>query len=185
MGYMARQGRWAALGILALAGGIGCAAAAAGAAGAGAGIYLTNQGAKSIVNGSVSQVTTRARSVLESEGVTLDATKMEESGKERELKGKKGDLDITVSMKKETSTTTSTEVSARKNLVEWDKDYAKEILNRIVTGSPEGAARTRARTGVDSAAVDTVVADSSAGRVKIINRDTTGRDSTRRDSVPR
>jgi hypothetical protein len=126
------RGRWALL--LALTGALsGCLAAAA--AGAGTGIYLTSRGAESVVNGSVDQVAARTRAVLKSEGVAIDATSMEDSGDKRQTKGKKGDLDITVSMERQSATTTKTEVSARKNLAEWDQDYAKRILDKIVKRS--------------------------------------------------
>ena len=109
----------------------GCVAAAA-AAGAGTGIYLTTRGAESTVNGSVNEVATRARAVFKTEGVTLDATSMESGGDTREIKGKKGDLDIAVSMERETPTMTKTAVTARKNLAEWDKDYAQRIMDKII-----------------------------------------------------
>jgi hypothetical protein len=109
----------------------GCVAAAA-AAGAGTGIYLTTRGAESTVNGSVSEVATRARAVFKTEGVTLDATSMDSGGDTREIKGKKGDLDIAVSMERETPTMTKTAVTARKNLAEWDKDYAQRIMDKII-----------------------------------------------------
>jgi hypothetical protein len=126
------RARWALL--LGLTGALsGCLAAAA--AGAGAGIDLTSRGAESIVNGSVDEVAARTRAVLKSEGVTIDATSMENSGDNRQTKGKKGDLDITVSMERQSPTTTKTEVSARKNLAEWDKRYAQRILDKIVKGS--------------------------------------------------
>jgi hypothetical protein len=48
------------------------------------------------------------------------------------LKGKKGDLDVNIDINRETDKTTKVEVTARKNLAEWDKDYAKDVLNRIV-----------------------------------------------------
>jgi hypothetical protein len=57
---------------------------------------------------------------------------MESGGDTREIKGKKGDLDIAVSMERTSPTTTKTEVTARKNLAEWDKDYAQRILDKIV-----------------------------------------------------
>jgi len=112
----------------------GCVAAAAGA-GAGTGIYLTTRGAESVVEGSVSDVAARARKVMGDMGITISETNIKDSGNKRELKGKKGDLDITVSMERQGDATTKTDVTARKNLVEWDKDYAQEILNRIVKSS--------------------------------------------------
>lgn len=113
----------------------GCVAAAAAAAGAGTGIYLTSRGVASVVNGSVNDVAARARSALEAEGVTITDTKTEAEGDKRSFAGKKGDLDISVDLERETATTTKTEVSARKNVAEWDKDYARKLLDRIVKGA--------------------------------------------------
>lgn len=127
--------KWARLALTAalLAPAGGCVAAAAGA-GAGSAIYLTSRGASSTVNGSVSDVAARTRSVLDGEGITITETKTESEGDERSFKGTKGDLDVSVDLKRDTPTTTKTEVSARKNLAEWDKDYAKVLLNKIVKG---------------------------------------------------
>lgn len=108
----------------------GCVAAAA-AAGAGAGIYLTSRGAESLVESSVGQVATRAQAVMSEEGIVADASSSS-GGNERELKGKKGDLDVTIQLKRESDSTTRVEVTARKNLAEWDKEYAQQLLSRIV-----------------------------------------------------
>src|SRR5262249_57183198 len=106
--------------LLGLASGLsGCVAATAAAAGAGTGIYLTSRGAESVVKGPIDQVESRAKAVLEQEGVTLTGTQTEQSGDKRELKGNKGDLEVTVSMERQETGTTKTEVSARKNLVTW------------------------------------------------------------------
>jgi hypothetical protein len=112
----------------------GCLAAAA-AAGAGAGIYLTSRGAESMVASSVDQVASRARQVMNEEGIVPDASSMEKGGDKREFKGKKGDLDITIDMERKDSKTTRVEVTARKNLAEWDKDYAQQLLSKIVAKS--------------------------------------------------
>src|SRR5919108_5165934 len=109
----------------------GCAAGAA-AAGAGAGIYLTSRGAESLVESSIDQVATRARAVMSEEAIVPEASNVEQGGDKRELKGKKGDLDITINLEKKSSSTTRIEVSARKNAVEWDKDYAQQLLSRII-----------------------------------------------------
>ncbi len=108
----------------------GCLAAAA--AGAGAGIYLTSRGAESLVEGSIDQIAARARAVMSEEGIVPDAASTESGGDRREFKGKKGDLDVTIDMEQKSDKTTRVEVSARKNLAEWDKDYAQELLQRIV-----------------------------------------------------
>ena len=90
----------------------GCLAAAA--AGAAGGIYLTSRGAESVVEGSVDQVAGRAAAVMTELGIV------------------KGDLDVDIEIRRESPTTTKVEVTARKNLAEWDKEYAKEVLSRIV-----------------------------------------------------
>jgi hypothetical protein len=118
---------------LALAGGLhGCVAAAAAAAGAGTGVYVTSRGAGSVVDGSVEDVERRARAVFAGEGIPVSGTQMENSGAKREIQGKKGDLDISVTMESQGDRTTKTEVSARKNIAVWDQDYAKELLGKIV-----------------------------------------------------
>lgn len=105
------------------------AAAAAGAAG---GVYLTSRGAESVIQGSVDEVATRAESVLDEMDIVKDAESTEQGGDRRELKGKKGDIDVTVQLRRESPTTTKVEVTARENLAEWDKEYAEQILRRIV-----------------------------------------------------
>jgi hypothetical protein len=110
---------------------MGCMAAAA-AAGAGAGIYLTTRGAESMVEGSIGDLSARTRAVLNDEGIVLDESNMESGGDEREFKGKKGDLDVTVDLRRESSNTTRVEVTARENVAEWDKEYAQQLLSRII-----------------------------------------------------
>lgn len=115
----------------------GCVAAGAAAAGAGTGIYLTSRGAESTIRGNIDNVAARTKSVFSQEGITLDASsaKNDQDEKKREYKGTKGNLDITASLSSADSGTTKVEVSARKNTVEWDKDYAQQILNKIVKQS--------------------------------------------------
>ena len=111
-----------------------CVAAAA-AAGAGAGIYLTTRGAESIVDGSMEQVATRAQAVMSEEGIVRDESSTEEGGDKREFKGKKGDLDVTIQLERQNSNTTRVEVTARENMAEWDKEYAQQLLSKIVQKS--------------------------------------------------
>ena len=111
-------------------GAAGCAAAAvAGAAGA---IYATTRGVESLVASPIDRVVANAESVMKNMGIVQDATSSDNGGAKRELKGKHGDLDVTVQMEQQDSATTKVEVSARKNLAEWDKDYARQVLERIV-----------------------------------------------------
>lgn len=105
------------------------AAAAAGAAG---GIYFTTRGAESIVQGPIDEVTARAASVMEEMQIVKDGESTERGGDKRELKGKQGDLDVTIQLERESSATTRVEVTARRDLARWDKEYAEQILRRIV-----------------------------------------------------
>jgi hypothetical protein len=111
----------------------GCLAAAA--AGAGAGIYLTSRGAESLVQGQPDDIAKKAQAVMNEEGIVPDASSSENAGDKRELKGKKGDLDVTIEMERKDPKTTRVEVAARKNLAEWDKDYAQQLLSKIVEKS--------------------------------------------------
>jgi hypothetical protein len=103
-------------------------ATGAGAAGA---IYLTTRGAKALLQGNVADLVRRTQAVFQSEGIQETGQSTEKSGAKAELKGTKGNLDITVTFESQSATTTDVEVSARKNAVEWDKDYAKSLLSRI------------------------------------------------------
>jgi hypothetical protein len=111
----------------------GCLAAAA--AGAGAGIYLTSRGAESLVQGQPDDIAQKAQAVMKEEGIVPDASSSESGGDKRELKGKKGDLDVTIEIERKDPKTTRVEVAARKNLAEWDKDYAQQVLSKIVEKS--------------------------------------------------
>jgi len=111
-------------------GAAGCAAAAA--AGAAGAIYATTRGGESLVASPIDRVVADAESVMKDMGIVQDATSSENAGAKRELKGKHGDLDVTVQLEQQDSATTKVEVSARKNLAEWDKDYARQVLERIV-----------------------------------------------------
>ncbi|HYC33947.1 MAG TPA: hypothetical protein VEB59_16775 [Gemmatimonadales bacterium] len=108
------------------------AAAAAGAAG---GIYLTSRGAESLVEAPVDEVARRAEAVMGEMQIVKDAESTEKGGDQRQLKGKKGDLDVTIDLRRESPTTTKVEVTARENLAEWDKEYAQDVLERIVKAS--------------------------------------------------
>jgi hypothetical protein len=125
-----RQAAFAAALALAGASAGGCAAAAA--AGAAGGIYATTRGVESLVAAPIDRVATNAESIMKDMGITQEGSSSEDGGAKRELKGKHDDLDVTVQMERQDSATTKVEVYARKNLAEWDKDYARSVLERIV-----------------------------------------------------
>jgi hypothetical protein len=108
----------------------GCVAAAA--AGAAGGIYLTTRGAESVIEAPVDELAGRAETVMSEMGIVKDGESTSDQGQRHVLKGKKDNLDITIDIEKDSESTAKVEVTARENLAEWDKDYAKEVLNRIV-----------------------------------------------------
>jgi hypothetical protein len=121
--------RWAVVLACALPAGGCVAAAAAGAAGA---IYATTRGVESLVSGSVDQVAARVPPVMRQLSIAQTGSSTEDSGAKREFKGTHGDLDVTIHLERQDSATTKAEVTARKNLAEWDKDYARQVMQELV-----------------------------------------------------
>jgi hypothetical protein len=111
----------------------GCMAAAVGA-GAGAGVYLTSQGASGMVNSSAETVAARVPAALRDLGITVTGHNMQNNGAEHEWMGTRGEEEIHVQVKAESSGTAQVTASAKKNMAEWDKDFARTVVARI-TGS--------------------------------------------------
>jgi hypothetical protein len=105
------------------------AAAAAGAAGA---IYATTRGVESLVSVPVDQVATRVPPVMDKLGIVQTGKSTEDTGAKREFKGTHGDLDVSIQLERQDSAMTKIEVSARKNVAEWDKDFARTVLEEIL-----------------------------------------------------
>lgn len=112
-----------------------CAAAVAAGAGAGAAIAYSERGVSSKVEGSVDQVFQRSRAVFQEMGITETAQDADTQGTERELQGRSGDLEVTVDIKRENDTLSSVEVFAQRTTVDWDRDYARDVLQRIIARS--------------------------------------------------
>ncbi|HET6764758.1 MAG TPA: DUF3568 family protein [Longimicrobiaceae bacterium] len=108
-----------------------CAAALVGAGAAGA-IGWNERGAESTVNGTVDQNWSRALATFQQMGIMQSDTKTENNGAERKLEGTKGDMMVTVVMRSREATTTYVEVTAKKNMVDYDRDYAKQVLTSII-----------------------------------------------------
>jgi hypothetical protein len=111
------------------------ACVAAAAAGAGGALYVTSRGAESLVQGQPSEVAPRVTAAFSEFQIQQTGNSTENGGDKQEFKGTKGDLEVTVTLERKSPTTTNVEVTARKNLAEWDKDFAKQVLQKIVTSS--------------------------------------------------
>lgn len=112
----------------------GCAAAAAGA-GAAAAIAYSERGVSSKVEGAPAQVFQRSQAVFQDLGITETGHEFGDDGTEHELKGRRGELDITVDIKRDSDALTSVEVVAQESPVDWDKDYARQVLEGIIARS--------------------------------------------------
>ena len=112
----------------------GCFLVAAGAGAAGA-IAYTNRGATSVVAGSVDQVFDRAVAAFQQAGITETGRSTENSGGQRKLIGTKGEYEVTAELNRSTESTTKVEITARKSAVEYDKEMAKDILNRVLSAT--------------------------------------------------
>lgn len=111
----------------------GCILAAAGA-GAGGAIYLTDRGAESVVSASVETTLDAAERAFDELGIERTSYEEERDGAKRELEGRSDeeDADVSVSIEATEDGNTQVEVTARTSPVSWDKDFAREILERIV-----------------------------------------------------
>ncbi len=111
----------------------GCVLAAAGA-GAGGGVYLTSRGVESIVTVPVGRAFSATERAFGDFKIKRTSLKVDEEGEEREVKGESenGELAVTVTLTREAARSTRVEVTARRTLVTWDKDFARAVLEKIV-----------------------------------------------------
>ncbi len=129
---MMRRGPIPAAALLA-AGISGCVVAAAGA-GAGGGIYLTSRGVESVVSHPVASVADATEAAFRELGIERTGMEVDDVSGRRVLKGEPegGDPDVTVTLGSADGGGTRVEVTARKSLVTWDKDYARTVIEKIV-----------------------------------------------------
>ena len=82
----------------------------------------------------VDQTFSAARAAFSELDITETGTKTERegAGERRELRGEAADRDVTVSLRSEGSST-RVEVVARRSAVTWDKDFARRIMEEIVS----------------------------------------------------
>ena len=109
----------------------GCAAAALGGGAAG-GIAFTERGARGDVKGDVGRVQSQAKQALQEMNIQVTGNASQNSGKEQSLDGKSGNTEVSVKMNQTTSDMTHIEVIAKEGTLKWNKDYAQQILSKIV-----------------------------------------------------
>jgi len=108
----------------------GCFLVAAGA-GAGAAVAYSNRGATAQLPGTVNATFDKAVSAFAANGVTETGRGTENQGALRTLTGQRGELEVTATMKRESDNVTAVEVVAKKNVIEYDRDFAKQVLDAM------------------------------------------------------
>jgi hypothetical protein len=81
------------------------------------------------------QQSSRALAAFQQAGITETGRSTEDSGRQRKLIGTKGEYEVTAELNRTTDSTTEVEITARESAVEYDKELAKDVLNRILTTS--------------------------------------------------
>ena len=127
------SGTAAAAAALALA---GCLLAAAGA-GAGGAIYVTDRGAEAVIPAGLDRAATATRQAFGQLKIheTKSASEAGEGGEQRHIEGTGRDRDVSVTLKPEGTGSTRIQVVAKASAVTWDKDFARQILNKIAVYS--------------------------------------------------
>jgi len=108
----------------------GCIAAAGAAAGAAGAVAYSDRGARSEVTASVDQLVTAVEATFSSMSIAITERSRKEDGSETHLKGKNGDMEVNVDITRDQ--TTKIQVTARKNLVDYDRDYARDVLKKVL-----------------------------------------------------
>jgi hypothetical protein len=109
----------------------GCFLVAAGA-GAGAAVAYTNRGATANIEGTVPAVFGKAVRAFGTLQITETGRSTENSGDTQRLVGTLGEQEITVEVKRSSESVTAVEVTAKKNVVDYDKDLAKRVLDTMM-----------------------------------------------------
>lgn len=111
----------------------GCVAAAAGAAAGAAGAIAYNQrGAEADLHASVAKLVAATDAAFHELEIQTTSRRLEEGEGGAEIRGDEGETEIVVSIDPAGEALTHVEVTARKNVVAWDRDRAGEILRSIV-----------------------------------------------------
>jgi hypothetical protein len=96
-----------------------------------ASIIPTNQGAESLVQGSISNVDRRTRAVLTNMGLQLTRAEYEDNATEREYEARRGDRVVHIKLQARGTTSTQVNVSSREGRLDYDKSHARTIIERI------------------------------------------------------
>ncbi len=92
-------------------------------------------GAEGVVKGQVDHVSNQAQTVFKEMNIQMTGSSTKNNGNERQITGKLGDSDITVTVDNVSGSASNVKVDASKNMFNGDKNLAQQILTRIVQES--------------------------------------------------
>jgi hypothetical protein len=87
------------------------------------------------LKGSVTEVTSRSQSALKELGIQITDSSSKDSGKEMDLSGKSSNHNVSVQINDLGNGMSHVEVSAKDGTLQWNKDYAKSVLEKIIEKS--------------------------------------------------
>jgi hypothetical protein len=115
----------------------GCAAAVIGAGAGGAGMAAyTDRGAKADLKGSVEALRSHVEAVYREKGLTIYERTTKNEGAQELVRGKAGAFDVTTTLSSSGQSLVHVEVVAKEDTLKWNKDYAKDLLSRIIARAP-------------------------------------------------
>lgn len=114
--------------------GLGAACVTTGSSGGGYAL-TSSGGVSSTIDKPIDRVAASVQAAFTAEGIELTETSNKTEGDRRDIKGKKGDMTVHVELAYNGAGSTKAEVTVRKDVVTFDKDYAHHLMDLIVKGS--------------------------------------------------
>jgi hypothetical protein len=90
------------------------------------------QGAESDVKGDINDVNVRAMTVFKEQKIAQVGSSLGKSGETQTLTGKKGDMTVEIQLDSRGDNQTHIGIIAKQGSLKWNKDFASNLLDKIV-----------------------------------------------------
>jgi hypothetical protein len=111
----------------------GCAAAVIGAGAGGAGMAAyTERGAKADLKGNVASLRSHTEEAFREKGLKVYEKTTRNGGTEEVIRGKSGNFDVTATLAASGENLVHVDIVAREGDFKWNKDYAKDLLAKVI-----------------------------------------------------
>lgn len=87
------------------------------------------------LKGTVSELNDHTQAAFKDLGINLTGTQVKNSGNEQDLTGTAGDKNVSVQLTSISNGMTHVEVSTKEGALQWNQDYANNVLSRIIEKS--------------------------------------------------